>query len=97
MLPSESMSNTVSDVASREYTIVSPASASVAVIVATTVPSELFSGTDAVLTWPVNTGAWLAFATVRAAAVVRLSEVPPPSVHDTVTAIVWPTSACTSV
>ena len=56
----ESMSNTAPEVASSEYAIVSPALASVAVIVTTAVPPALFSATDAVVGWLVNTGATLA-------------------------------------
>ena len=54
-----SMSNTASEAVSREYVIVSPVSASVAVIVATAVPPALFSATDAVVGWLANTGAVL--------------------------------------
>ena len=52
------MSNTASEAASSEYVIVSP-STSVAAIITTTVPPALFSATDAVARWFVNSGAVL--------------------------------------
>ena len=63
MAPLELISNATSDVASSEYVTVSPVSGSVASTVTTDVPAALFSSTDAVVSWPVNTGASFTFAT----------------------------------